>query len=78
MNEIAVTNEAKELLSLCRTGRLYDIEKWITFLRALPAASRNHAIPGYISDTCNVIRKNPLPANCPAVFNRSDFTRVPL
>lgn len=29
MNEIAVTNEAKELLSLCRTGRLYDVEKWI-------------------------------------------------
>jgi hypothetical protein len=29
VKEIAVTNEAKELLSLCRTGRLYDIEKWI-------------------------------------------------
>ena len=29
MNEIAVANEAKELLILCRTGRLYDIEKWI-------------------------------------------------
>jgi hypothetical protein len=29
MNEIAVASEAKELLGLCRTGRLYDIEKWI-------------------------------------------------
>ena len=29
MNEMAVASEAKELLTLCRTGRLYDIEKWI-------------------------------------------------
>ena len=29
MNEIAVASDAKELLTLCRTGRLYDIEKWI-------------------------------------------------
>ena len=26
---MAVASEAKELLTLCRTGRLYDIEKWI-------------------------------------------------
>jgi hypothetical protein len=29
VNELAVAGEAKELLTLCRTGRLYDIEKWI-------------------------------------------------
>src|SRR5271156_6726113 len=26
---VAVANDAKELLGLCRAGRLYEIEKWI-------------------------------------------------
>jgi hypothetical protein len=35
--------EAEELLRLCRGGRLYDVEKWITSGRslAMPAGTRN-------------------------------------
>jgi hypothetical protein len=29
MDDNALANEAKELIALCRTGRLYEIQKWI-------------------------------------------------
>ena len=35
MADTTVTNDAKELLSLCRAGRLYDVEKWIAAGRPL-------------------------------------------
>jgi len=32
---IATANDAKELIALCRTGKLYDIEKWIAAGKSL-------------------------------------------
>jgi ankyrin repeat protein len=42
MAETTLANDAKELLSLCRAGRLYDVEKWIAEGKSLELpASKN-------------------------------------
>jgi hypothetical protein len=77
MSGILSTEKGKELLALCRAGKLYEVEAWVASKRSIQVPAEIRKTPLHIAVDLGLQRGGDLLLMGPSVFQDQKFSLWP-